>query len=239
MYYVTKEEIAKLDQLAVDHGLQVRQMMELAGFYIRTVFAEAHISTSQSVLVLVGPGNKGGDGLASARQLRNMGYSVSVLLMEDSSGLSEDAEHQRLLLEKMEIPLYYGKDVSETWLTEFLSEWAVVIDALVGYNIEGALYGPIQKAVQALETYNPWTVSYDVPTGLHASRGVEHEPVVTAEVTLSLASPKKGFRTEQGAKHTGTLYVGDLGIPRFLYDMVAEGSQPSFSFDGLVRVNKS
>lgn len=57
-------------------GFSVDQLMELAGLSVACAVAEQ--TERSKVLVLVGPGNNGGDGLVAARHLHHFGYQVEV-----------------------------------------------------------------------------------------------------------------------------------------------------------------
>ncbi len=47
----------KLDSLAVENGLEIRQMMELAGWHMLEVFQRLGISKDRKVIVVCGKGN--------------------------------------------------------------------------------------------------------------------------------------------------------------------------------------
>ncbi len=49
------------------------------------------IPTARKILILCGPGNNGGDGLAAARHFLNGGQEVKILLFADPEKLSADA----------------------------------------------------------------------------------------------------------------------------------------------------
>lgn len=104
MYYSTAKEMEKLDKFAVSNGLNIGQMMELAGWHMVEVFRQLKISKSKKIAIVCGTGNKGGDGLSAARHLYNYGYrKISVILI--SSKIKDDPKHHLNLLKKMKIPV--------------------------------------------------------------------------------------------------------------------------------------
>ena len=104
----------QLDKLAVQNGLEIRQMMELAGWHMISLFNILRISRQSPIVVIVGKGNKGGDGLSAARHLANYGWEVSVILL--SKIISADALHHLSLLKKMRVPIIvYGKTGQEPY----------------------------------------------------------------------------------------------------------------------------
>jgi len=68
MKIVTVEQMRRLEEACASEGLPTDTLMERAGL---AVAQEAHQSlgtvAGRRVLVLVGPGNNGGDGLVAAR----------------------------------------------------------------------------------------------------------------------------------------------------------------------------
>jgi len=99
MFYGAEKQMERIDILAIRYGLQVRQMMELAGFHILEAFRALRIQKNKKIVVVVGKGNKGGDGLCAARHLVNRGWKVSVVLV--SRKMSIDAQQHFKLLQKM------------------------------------------------------------------------------------------------------------------------------------------
>src|SRR5712692_5480416 len=90
MRVVTAAQIAELDRRATEeHGIPAASLMETAGRRVAQV-AEALLRErgGRRVLVLVGKGNNGGDGLVAARYLRGAGLDVRVPLAAPEGELS-------------------------------------------------------------------------------------------------------------------------------------------------------
>ena len=227
MYYSTAKEMEKLDVLAMENGLEIRQMMELAGWHMLSVFRKLNISLNAKVVVVCGKGNKGGDGLAAARHLVNHGWDVKIVLMD--RGVSPDSEHHLKLLEKMHTPisLYPEQDITSQ---------DIIIDSLIGYHLDGAPRGVFKEVIELINKSEKTVISYDMPSGVDADTGECLEPCVRADATLSLAMPKKIFSTEQGREASGKIFIADIGIPNFLYEQIVSGSRPTFEIfeDSLV-----
>jgi len=225
MYYATAKEMEKLDQLALEQGLEIRQMMELAGWHMVSLFRKLQISKEEKVLVVVGKGNKGGDGLSAARHLVNYGWNVKILLL--NRAISKDSAHHLKLLEKMQV---FIEDFSVG--KEYIEKSDVLLDGLIGYHLEGAPRGVFGEAIEAMNASGKKIISYDLPSGVHPDTGECLEPCIQAFATLSLAMPKKLFETEQGKSKSGKIFVADIGIPTFLYDKIALKSRPAFDKGG-------
>lgn len=233
MYYATAKELEKLDQLAVKNGLEIRQMMELAGFYILEVFRRLKITSKSKVTVVCGKGNKAGDGLCAARHLLNSGYKVTIVLL--SPKISENSQHQLRLLQKMGAPIFlYSKE--KTRIQKIINSSDILIDALIGYRLQGAPRGIFKEAIKMMNKSQKRIVAYDLPSGLDPTSGYCHKPCIKAWVTFSLALPKRGFKFKEAQKFCGKIFLGDIGVPKFLYEKIAPKSQPPFHKNSLLLI---
>lgn len=233
MYYASAKEMEKLDEIAVQSGLEIRQMMELAGWHIVPLFHTLGINQDSKIVVVCGTGNKGGDGLSAARHLANYGYSISVILV--SEDIKSDPLHHLRLLKKMKIPIaIYRED--RVAFENIMSYSDVVIDALLGYHLEGAPRDDFADVIEHINTAQKQVIAYDIPSGVDATSGECLKPCIQAQATLSLAIPKKCFQTDEGKIHAGKVYLADIGISQFLYDQISPGSRPDFRDNGLIRL---
>jgi hydroxyethylthiazole kinase-like uncharacterized protein yjeF len=133
---------------------------------VREVFPEA-----RKILILCGPGNNGGDGLAAARHLLNGGQEIQVCLLGDQTKLSPDAATNFDLAKAFEVPvtIIEGDDLNA--LDGLLDDWDpdLVIDALLGTGIDRPLGGRFADAVDKVASTDLPVAAVDVPTGLNGS----------------------------------------------------------------------
>ncbi len=209
---VTAAQMAEVDRIMVeDLGIALVQMMEnagrgLAGFTIGRW-------QPQRVVVLAGPGGNGGGGMVAARHLANRGSDVEVVL-SDPVGLTAVPAHQRTILDAMGVPVH-DSDALPGPLSELLVG-AVVIDALLGYSLDGDPREPAAGLIRAVEAADVSVVALDLPSGLEATSGRIGDPCITADATLTLALPKTGMAA--GAAQVGELYVADISVPPSAYE---------------------
>src|SRR6187551_1225461 len=84
------EQMRATDAWAInERGVPSLDLMETAGRAVADVAAE--LAVPGRVAVVCGKGNNGGDGLVTARALREMGFEVDALLLAPGDQLSEDA----------------------------------------------------------------------------------------------------------------------------------------------------
>lgn len=187
--WLTVEQMAEADRLAIEvFDIELLQMMEHAGRGLADVVMST--APEREVVVLAGGGNNGGGGLCAARHLVNRERSVSVVLASDRLGAA--AEHHLNTLAAM-----------GTTPVDDPPDAPVVVDALVGYGLDGPLRG--KTAVLAAWSASRTVISLDFPSG-HG-----HPAAVEPAATVTLALPKAGLRSIR------PLYLADLGLPDSLW----------------------
>jgi NAD(P)H-hydrate epimerase len=193
---VTTEEMAAVDRVAVDEfGLALLSMMENAG---RGLVERSGIGPGNRVVVLAGPGGNGGGGLVAARHLHNRGVVVSVVLDRPPAELSGAAARQWSVLDHAGVDQTVGPPLPDT---------DVVLDALLGYGLQGAPRGTAAEIIDAVPGGDA-VVSLDVPSGVDATTGERPGVAVRPGRVVTLALPKTGLREVDC-----DLYCVDLGIP--------------------------
>ena len=203
---VTAAEMAAVDRVAVEEvGLGLLQMMENAGRILARHVRECRDGNGP-VAVLAGSGGNGGGGLACARHLANRGVPVRVLFDRPPGELSGAAAEQYRILDAMGIETASGTGrLPET-------DAGVMVDALVGYGLDGPLREPTRSLVGELNGHEGAVVSLDVPSGIDATTGETLGTAVGPDRTVTLALPKTGLDAA-----TGALYVADISVPAVVY----------------------
>jgi NAD(P)H-hydrate epimerase len=217
---LTADEMRTVDELMVTkYGITLPLMMEMAGRHLADLVWERFLKASETplpqVVALCGTGNNGGGGMVAARYLSNRGLPVTVLLAGEEDQLKPIPGQQWDTLSQLPVSrLLIG---SEDTKLPFQSA-DLVIDALIGYGLDGPLRHRQTRLVEALLEARPAAiVSLDVPSGLNATTGAVEGQAVTADVTLTLALPKTGLLKPEAQPFVGDLYLADIGVPPQLY----------------------
>ncbi len=222
MRILTVEAMRRLEAEADRAGHTYRAMMEAAGKAV----AEAVLRRrpgARRILVLVGPGNNGGDALVAARHLRAEGMEVAAWLSRP-----RDDEMARLARAKGVHLLEEGKGD----LTALVRTADLVLDGLLGTGAKPPLRGtiaailesvgealkPPASALRPLTTPEPpaprpFIVAVDGPSGMDFDTGEADPRTLHADLTLTFAHPKRGHFRFPAAAHVGELLVADIGIP--------------------------
>ena len=164
------------------------------------------------IAVFCGPGNNGGDGVAAARLLMDMGFSVRVFLIGDRAKMTPDckAMEEKLLACGGALESYAIDDrMTNVWL----STCDVMIDALFGVGLCREVTGDFRNAILRMNQCRADIISCDIPSGVHADTGRILGEAVRAHTTVTFTCPKPGLYLGEGGPCAGKVEIADIGIP--------------------------
>ncbi|MEO5352979.1 MAG: NAD(P)H-hydrate dehydratase [Magnetococcus sp. XQGC-1] len=169
---------------------------------------------TQTVLVLAGPGNNGGDGFVVARRLLQSGVRVSVFLLGRCDALQGDAlthfqvfEGSGGLVREMNI----AADMQQ--FERLLNHAHVVVDAVFGTGLARPVSGAVADIFTQVNRARKPVLAVDIPSGVSADNGQILGVAIQARWTVTFAAEKIGHRTYPGAGYCGEVVVADIGIP--------------------------
>ncbi|HEX7589281.1 MAG TPA: NAD(P)H-hydrate epimerase, partial [Anaerolineae bacterium] len=149
MKLVTAEQMRMLEKRADKSGNTFTMMMERAGKAVAgAIAARADVHTVRA-LVLVGPGNNGGDGLVCARYLHDAGARVSVYIGKRSP---DDSDANLQLCRERKIPITRAEeDTGFAALRKGVGESTVVVDALLGTGVTRPIEGALRQVLAVVK----------------------------------------------------------------------------------------
>ncbi len=165
---------------------------------------------SGKVLVVAGPGNNGGDGLAIARLLHQGGREVEVALLASGSYSADNRTNQERL-RGLAVPV---REIAAAKDLPPLESGTVLVDALFGTGLARPLNGLAKDLVRTLNGSGAPIVSVDLPSGLFAedNAGNDPESIVHATVTLTFEVPKLALMLRDNAPYFGRVEVLPIGL---------------------------
>lgn len=208
-------DVASLDAAAVESGVSVVQLMELAGWQVARCAWRLLHRRRGNVAVVAGRGNNGGDGAVAARHLASWGCSVELIIAGDESALRGPlAEHVQSARCCDVHVVATGDDAAaaERLVRRAVAEAELVLDALLGTGLRGAPRELDAAAITAMAGDTP-VLAVDVPSGFDATSGEPSQPCVRAQATCTLTAMKRGLWSRGGREQAGRLYVADIGMP--------------------------
>jgi len=230
MKLLTADQMRALEQRADQSGNTYAMMMERAGKAVADAIAARIDAREKRVLVLVGPGNNGGDGLVCARHLHDAGARVSLYLWKRAA---DDADANFKLCLERQLPVARAEeDTAFETLRPLVRASDLLIDALLGTGVTRPIEGLLKDLLAAVkeELGKKWeleelippslaprpsrrVVAVDLPSGLNPDTGALDPAALAADLTVTFAFPKIGQLTFPGAGAVGELVVADIGIP--------------------------
>ncbi len=192
-------------------GLPSLVLMEAAADAVTTAVAE-RFANGGRIVIAVGPGNNGGDGLAAARQLHCRGFAVDAVLLVPAAALRGDAATQLELARRFGVPVHDGAEDLGVLLHR-LEGAAVAVDALFGTGLERPLAGRWVEVVRAINSSGLPVVAVDVPSGVSGSSSAVPGEAVEAKSTVTLGALKVCHVLPPASLKCGEVAVADIGIP--------------------------
>ncbi len=194
-----------------DRGISSLKLMETAAGALARAAAD-RMGTERTAVVFCGPGNNGGDGVAAARILMDMGCRVRAFLVGDRGKMTEDTRAMERELQSAGGALedFHPGDES---LPPLLKRTDVLVDALFGVGLSRPLTGDALSAVGLVNAAGRPVVSADIPSGVSADTGAIMGQAVRADCTVTFSMAKPGHFVEPGCVCRGELIIEDIGIP--------------------------
>lgn len=199
----TVEQVRAAERIALDATGPGVLMRQAAGAVASTVVRELQdrevsLSTAR-VLLLVGPGNNGGDALYAGAVLSRRGIRV----------LAVAALPDRVHQEGWEAFLAAGgRAARASDVTALMDEADAIVDGLVGIGSRLPLGGAMGALVDVARR-RQLRLAIDVPSGIDPDSGAVSGPAFTADVTVTFGGMKPGLLV---SPRSGRVDVVDLGI---------------------------
>ena len=206
-FVFTRNTIRLVDEESINaFGIPSIHLMENAAKGIRDT-ACAH--RPNSVLIVCGAGNNGGDGYAAARLLADMHIEVKVISIEEPK--MQDASINCLRANQQ------GIDTS-VWDMATLPPCDLIIDGIFGTGLTREVTGKHKALIEAINSHQSHVISIDIPSGLDCDFGTPLGTAIQADQTVSLIGLKAGFLNEKAKQYTGEIIVIDIGCPQKLIE---------------------
>ena len=205
-YVVTAEEMRQYDRNTIEIiGLPGMVLMERAAI---AAFELILGHSPDSVLIVCGMGNNGGDGLALARLLCEKGIATSVWCVGDKSRASEQWQRQYAVLQNY--PVEFCNEAP-------LKTYTIMIDALFGVGLSREITGEYEEAISYLNNSRAFKLSLDVPSGICSDTGKVMGCAVKADCTVTFGFLKRGLLFYPGCEYAGEIHVAEIGIGKISF----------------------
>lgn len=201
------------------------EILNLGNYYN---ISKRKVKKDINILIFVGKGNNGGDGLAAARFLKSYGYQVEIILSTEIDELKGINKTNFNLCAYHDIKYYEYNNISEAEIISKLKMSDFVIDALLGTGISGEVRGSSKNLIQLInavvsETTNKILLAVDIPSGISGKTGEILGTAVKADYTATMAAYKRGLLLFPGREYSGSIKVIDIGIKQSVITKNSDG----------------
>lgn len=224
----SKEQFKRADIKCEEIGLSSLLLMENAGkscadFIVKRLVNIKDKESAPSVVVVVGPGNNGGDGLVCARHLLNYDCPVKIIFTETEEkyiAKESPSSTNYKIIRNLNVPLFQWALLSPQTRENLFNNSTLIIDAIFGIGLNRPLTPLYQDIVGMINKYKgeKIIVAIDIPSGLDADTGTVYKDAVRADYTLSFSAYKKCFLLESCKSYLGQVVIFDIGIPKLFFE---------------------
>ena len=205
---ITVDQMYNIENKGHDMGFLKKFMMENAGAAaVRRLLEKIDNVESKNILIFVGLGNNGGDGLVMARHLAGYSAKVTVMLLGNPDKIkTEESNWNWSILQKMpSVKLISGDSVHFDFKPD------VIVDGILGTGITGEIREPYASAINYINETDCYKFAVDVPSGLDPQTGETANIFTKCNMTVTFHKMKQGIPKRKDL--TGELFAEKIGIP--------------------------
>ncbi len=227
MMLLSAQESHELDRLSQQTcGVNSYALMTNAGEAVAAAATEKYAGAlGLGVLIVVGKGNNGGDGMVAARRLKQDGVRARVLLLAKAGALRGDAARAHSEFRRSGGEVAEAEAEAEAALSRELSNRSgLVIDAIFGTGLNADVTGIMRRAIESINALGLPVIAADIASGINSDTGAVMGAAVRASVTVTFGFAKFGNVSYPGAEYCGELRVADIGFaPRAVSELAPRG----------------
>ena len=197
-YILSNEEMIEADRMTIASGISSIQLMENAG---KAVFKNIPTKNINKILLLIGPGNNGGDGFVVARLLIEAGVSVDIYFYNNGK-ISNDCKTNKDKINSQRI-------ISEI---KDYSDYTYVIDALFGTGFTKNIPNQLETIFSKIKKNKIPVYAIDIPSGINGNSSIVNGDCLECVKTITFFNKKKCHYLYPGKKFCGEVIVEDIGI---------------------------
>lgn len=208
---LTAEQIRALDAHTIKHEpITSVDLMERAAQAFVSWFCR-QIDVTETIGVVCGTGNNGGDGLSIARLLLAYNYKVKIWIVRGQTKESPDftANFNRIATKNQ---IKEISNAEELALSAF-EECHILIDALFGTGLSRKVEGLQEAVIKKMNDAAAYKIAVDVPSGLQIDKP-SVGTIFKADFTLTFQLPKLAFLLPENFQYVGNWQAMRIGLDK-------------------------
>ena len=199
----TVEQIRAAEAVALQDDRDDAVMRRAAYEVAAVVLDRLDVVVGRSAVLLVGPGNNGGDALFAGATLRRRGMAVTAVLLDEERAHRAGLQALRRAGGRV-VPAISPSSQQD------VADADVIIDGLLGLAAKPPLRRNGADLVEMANAATGLKVAVDLPTGIDPDSGRCPGVAFDADITVTLGGMKAGLLVADS--HVGRLVVADLGF---------------------------
>jgi len=201
------EQMRQIDRHLIEEvGIPGIALMENAA---RGVFSAVQkrfeLSNAARVIVLCGPGNNGGDGLAVLRMLKEASISAEGVLFCAADRYQGDAAEEYHRAVNADCLLIDATDMQPNIASD-----CIVVDALFGTGLARPVSGIAAIWIEAVNQSEAYVIAVDIPSGINGTTGKMQGVAIHADETITFQHLKPGLLLFPGRSCAGNVTVHSI-----------------------------
>lgn len=205
-YIYSNKEAKAIDTHAIQTvGMPSLVLMEKAAMSVVAVLTGRETRETR-FLAVCGTGNNGGDGIAAARILHEMGYHSAVTVIGQTEHMTEETKKQLEIAIGCHVPVLPLASVKD-------GMFDVMLDGIFGIGLSRDVGGLYEKVIDDMNASGAKIYALDIPSGIHGGTGAVMNTAVRADGTITFGVNKIGLVLYPGCEYAGEVIVADIGFP--------------------------
>ena len=209
-------EVVEIEQEASKGGTSLLELMKRAGAAVSEVAQSMVASRGDSIVILAGSGNNGGDGWVAADDLANAGFAVTLVTKQSAEDLTTEPARTAAIASEREGRFSVLVNPSQDELAKLMQNADLIIDAILGtgfaYDEVRVPYDKWINLANDAHSKGAKLLAVDCPSGLNAQTGTPANACICADATVTMIAVKRGLIQGSANRHVGKLFLSDLGI---------------------------
>ncbi|MFX0549414.1 NAD(P)H-hydrate dehydratase [Hathewaya histolytica] len=214
------EHIRELDRYCIEE-LKIPSIVLMENAALK-ILKHIEQESFNDYVVLAGRGNNGGDALAVARHLISKDKKVKIFIIGDRDGQLDFKINYEILKNMNAEIVIINKAEDLDILKCSIKEKTLILDGIFGTGLKRNVEGLFKNVINVVNEYSKYTLSIDIPSGIHSDTGKVLGIAIKAQKTISFQVYKRGFFAYESIEYLGDIYVESIGIPRMVLDKMEE-----------------
>lgn len=216
MKILSTEQTRAADAYTIQHEpiTSINLMERASQAFVDWFITQFPVADYETISIICGQGNNGGDGLAIARLLEALNYDVAVIVLELGNeprrDFEENLERVQALVSTDRLSLRQAASAEEL---PVFGEEEILIDAILGSGLSRPIEGNLAEIIQFINECDNTTVAVDVPTGVFTEQPTTGA-CIQADFTFTFQFPKLAFLFPENYHCVGEFVYGSIGLSK-------------------------